>query len=113
MCELKKSVGFRIKKLRNKYKWSQEDLAHRANINRTYVGQIERGEKSATIDSLEKICNAFDITLEELFKYLQSSTEYKDNATLCSIITIINSLSVENQKVVLDIISSLLNLSTI
>jgi len=113
MCELKKGVGFRIKKLRNKYKWSQEDLAHKANINRTYIGQIERGEKSATIDSLEKICNAFDITLEELFKYLQSAAEYKDNATLCSIITILSSLSVENQKVVLDIIVNLLHWSTV
>lgn len=107
MCEIKKAIGYRIKNLRNKYNWSQEELAHRANINRTYIGQIERGEKSATIDSLEKICKAFDINLEELFRYLQPSTEYKDNTTLNSIINILNTLSVENQKVVLDIINTM------
>lgn len=67
--EMAKLVGNRIREFRLSKDISQEELAHRANMNTAHVGQIERGEKSATIDSLDKIVNAIGITFEELFKF--------------------------------------------
>ncbi|MCT2534469.1 helix-turn-helix domain-containing protein [Aquibacillus koreensis] len=67
--ELAKIVGERIRSLRKKQKLSQEELAHLAAIHPTYIGQLERGEKNVTIDTLEKITNALNISLEELFRF--------------------------------------------
>ncbi len=62
-------VGNRIKYLR-KAKWlSQEKLAERAGLHRTYVGAIERGERNITIENLEKIAEALDTPLFELFRF--------------------------------------------
>lgn len=45
---------------------SQEMLAEKANLHRNYVGEIERGEKAATIDTLLKIAKAFGIHVSDL-----------------------------------------------
>jgi transcriptional regulator with XRE-family HTH domain len=88
--DLKNIVGDRIKRLRVQNSWNQEELAHRADMNRTYIGQIERGESSATVDVLEKITAALNITVEELFKDLQPPLGQTDNFTFASILNILN-----------------------
>jgi transcriptional regulator with XRE-family HTH domain len=45
---------------------SQEELADEAGVHRTYVGQLERGEKNVSIDSMEKLASALNRTLPEL-----------------------------------------------
>lgn len=50
---------------------SQESFAGRSGLHRTYIGCIERGEKSITIDTAQKLAQAFDISLSELFKKLE------------------------------------------
>lgn len=103
MNEIGQIIGERIKQLRKERGWSQEELAHRANINRTYIGELERGEKNATIDSLAKVVNALETTFEELFRYIQPSSENKDNNILPVLINRLNALSFEEQKVMLDL----------
>ena len=49
---------------------SQEKLAELAKCHPTYIGQLERGEKNATIESIEKIASALNITLSKLFEKL-------------------------------------------
>jgi transcriptional regulator with XRE-family HTH domain len=61
-------VGEKIRDLRKQRGLSQESLALKAGINTSYLGQIERAEKSATIDTLEKITFALDVELEHLFR---------------------------------------------
>lgn len=46
---------------------SQEEVALRAGITTSYYGQIERGEANPTVDILERICAALEITMAELF----------------------------------------------
>ena len=103
MNEIGKIIGERIRQLRNRLGWSQEELAHRANINRTYIGELERGEKNTTISSLSKVASALEITLEELFRYVQPSTEGKENNVLPALINKLNALSFEEQKAMLDL----------
>ena len=52
--------------MRNKIGISQEELGFRADISKTQIGLIERGESSPTIDTLNKIANALNITLVDL-----------------------------------------------
>lgn len=68
MSEIAKQIGQRIRSYRNEYGWSQEKLAELSNCHPTYIRQLERGEKNATLESIEKIANALNITLSTLFE---------------------------------------------
>ncbi|MGE0932151.1 helix-turn-helix domain-containing protein [Peijinzhouia sedimentorum] len=62
--------GQRVRELRKEKKFSQEELSFNANLHRTYIGMIERGEKNLTLVNIEKIAKALDISVEEIFKNL-------------------------------------------
>ena len=62
-----KSFGDRVRRIRTQKGYSQEELAHRASLHRTYIGMIERAEKNITLMNIEKIANALDISIKELF----------------------------------------------
>jgi len=61
--------GKHVKSLREKNKLSQEELAYKAGLHRTYIGMIERGEKNITLINIEKIANAFNIPLNKLMEF--------------------------------------------
>lgn len=61
--------GQQVAKIRKSRGLSQEQLAYKCGFDRTYVGTIERGEKSATINSIVKIARGLEITLKDLFNY--------------------------------------------
>lgn len=63
-------VGQRIKKLRNGLDMSQEKLALKADIDRTYLAGVELGKRNISLKSLEKITKALDVSFEELFRGL-------------------------------------------
>ena len=63
------ATAARIRHFRQKNALSQEALALRANLNPAYFGQIERGVKCPTIDTLYKIASALDISLSELLRF--------------------------------------------
>jgi len=59
----------RIRHLRKQRDISQEELALRAGINTVYYGQIERGQKCPTIDTLYKIATGLDVSLSDLLRF--------------------------------------------
>jgi transcriptional regulator with XRE-family HTH domain len=63
---ISKKIGLKIKLLRNKIGISQEELGFRADISKTQIGLIERGESSPTIDTLDQIAHALEINLVDL-----------------------------------------------
>lgn len=63
------AFGRRVAELRKKASLSQEQFAFKCDIDRTYIGTIERGEKSPTLNTIEKIAKALDISKSELFNY--------------------------------------------
>ena len=65
--ELRRTVARNLKRLRRQKGMSQEELADRAEINRNYVGMIERSENAATVDMLEKLAEALDAKPVEFF----------------------------------------------
>ncbi len=63
-------------------KLSQEKLAELAECHPTYIGQIERGEKNATVVSIERIANGLGIALSRLFEVLPTENEEAENIPL-------------------------------
>lgn len=70
MSDLAKVIGQRIRNYRTGQNLSQEKLAELCGCHPTYIGQIERGEKNATLESIEKIASALNISLSTLFEKL-------------------------------------------
>ena len=70
MSEIVKTVGQRIRNYRTRAGFSQEKLAELSGCHPTYIGQLERGEKNATIESIEKIAAALNISMSQLFEQL-------------------------------------------
>lgn len=64
----KKHLGKRIRDLRKDKWYSQESFAVKCKIHRTHMWLIENGKTNITFDNLEKIVEALNISLEELFK---------------------------------------------
>lgn len=60
--------GEKIREERLKQSLSQEKLAERAGVHRTYIGMIERAEKNITLASIEKIAKALGLKMEYLIK---------------------------------------------
>ncbi|MEJ9151578.1 MULTISPECIES: helix-turn-helix transcriptional regulator [Bacillus] len=107
MSELPRIIGERIRTFRKEKGLSQEELADIANLHATYIGQLERGEKNATLESIEKVARALEISLEDLFRSIHpnpNSQEY----TLSQIITRLQTQSIENQKIFLHLLEVLL-----
>ena len=65
-------LGKRVHELRAARKWSQEEFAHISGLHRTYVGQIERGEKNISFENLSKISSVLGVTLSELLSGLEA-----------------------------------------
>jgi transcriptional regulator with XRE-family HTH domain len=65
-------LGKRIHELRAARKWSQEEFAHVSGFHRTYVGQIERGEKNMSFDNLARVANSLEVTLSALLDGLEN-----------------------------------------
>ena len=70
MSDIAKVIGQRIRNYRTAAGLSQEKLAELSGCHPTYIGQLERGEKNATIESVERIAFALGISLSKLFEKL-------------------------------------------
>ncbi|MXV37118.1 helix-turn-helix domain-containing protein [Flavobacteriaceae bacterium Ap0902] len=73
--DILRQFGSRVRDIRKSKGLSQEELAHRANLHRTYIGMIERAEKNITLINIEKIANALDVKMIEFFKRNEKSIQ--------------------------------------
>ena len=64
---LYKKIASNIRDYRKKKGVSQEELGLAADLNRAYVGYIERGERKPSVETLEKLANVLDVELYKLF----------------------------------------------
>ena len=97
--------GKRVRDLRNSKSLSQEKLAELSGLHSTYIGQIERGEKSPTIESIYKISSGLDIPLSDFFKNIEMSEEkYADK-----IYNEVLSLTNDKQKKIYEIIKNIID----
>ncbi len=67
--DIKQKLGKRIKDLRVEQGFSQEELASKSLLHRTYISDIERGGRNVSIENVERIAKALDIDPSELLKF--------------------------------------------
>ena len=65
--EILVKFGEKVREIRKNKGYSQEELAHKADLHRTYIGMIERAEKNITLLNIQKIAKALGIKIENLF----------------------------------------------
>lgn len=68
--DIRKKFGKKIKEMRQSKNLSQEALAHLAELDRTYIPSIEKGERNVSIEVIQKLSVAFGIKISELLKDL-------------------------------------------
>jgi len=74
-ASLARQFGALIRELRLEARLSQEEFADICELHRTYIGSIERGEKTITIETAHKIAKALGMPLSHIFQRLESSIE--------------------------------------
>ena len=75
-------VGNRIRQYRKRAGWSQETLALNAGLTVSFIGDIERGTKKPTVESLEKLLVALNVSFVEFFDYETEIKPPKDCSAL-------------------------------
>ncbi len=68
MSEIQKTIGLRIRELRNTTELSQEKFALKIEMDRTYLASVESGKRNISIVNLEKIIKGLNITFAEFFE---------------------------------------------
>lgn len=86
MTEFIKLLGERVRYIRKEQGLSQEQLGEKAGLSEKYIGQVERGEKNLTIDSLFKISRGLNLALEELFRSLDPIVREDDLGRLLNLL---------------------------
>jgi transcriptional regulator with XRE-family HTH domain len=65
--DIRKKIGLRIKEYRTNLKLTQEALAFKAEIDKTYVNEVENGKRNVSVINLEKIIYALEVTVRDFF----------------------------------------------
>jgi transcriptional regulator with XRE-family HTH domain len=65
--DIKQKYAKRLRSLRKESGMSQEELAFRAKLDRTYINSVENGKRNISIVNIEKIVKALDISVSEFF----------------------------------------------
>jgi len=67
--DIKLKLGRKIRETRVKEGYSQEELASRCGLHRTYISDIERGERNVSVENIEKIAKALKTEPNELLRF--------------------------------------------
>ncbi|MEH7379102.1 helix-turn-helix transcriptional regulator [Bacillus sp. JJ1533] len=101
-------VGQRIKKFRTEKKLKQERLAELADITTKHLGEIERAETNVSLVTLERICQALEISPSQLFTPYEDVKHIKNPQILLSLIDLLENKPIELQKDLLKIMKILI-----
>ncbi|TDF95458.1 helix-turn-helix domain-containing protein [Paenibacillus piri] len=85
MGELKRIIGDKIRNIRNSRGMTLQQLNETTGLQTSYLGDVERGKRNTSLDSLEKIMNALDIRPGDLFDFREvdvNSSEFEINSIL-------------------------------
>src|SRR5437762_9867512 len=69
--DIRERFGFAVKMRREELNLTQEDLAHKAGIHRTYLSDIERGSRNVALINIERLAAALSMSLSELFRMVE------------------------------------------
>ncbi len=84
--DAKQMIGVRIKDIRNKKGFTQEELAEKIDINPKYLSSIERGKENPTLNTLIKLSESLDVNLNDIFHQIEIEDLAKRKALLISLL---------------------------
>lgn len=67
IMDIRQKIGARIKELRKQLNLTQEALAFKAEVDKTYLNEVENGKRNVSVINLEKIVLALDTSLRDFF----------------------------------------------
>ena len=102
-------AGHRLRALRQQRGYTQEEMAERAELHTTYIGQVERGEKNLTLLSMEKLLSALGVSFSEFFEYIE---EERNEGLAAKCYEIISRKSSEQQARIFRILNEIDELTT-
>jgi transcriptional regulator with XRE-family HTH domain len=73
--DIRARFGIAIRKRRNELTISQEDLAERAGLHRTYISDLERGKRNVSLENLEKLAKALNLSISDLMMRVEVSNQ--------------------------------------
>ena len=69
--DIRERFGFAVKTRREELKLTQEDLADKAGIHRTYLSDVERGSRNLSLINIERLTTALSMSMSELFRLVE------------------------------------------
>lgn len=95
------ALGKRLRQERHKMNWTQEKLAEKVEVSDAYIGQIERGERSLSLETLVKLANQLGVTVDYL---LHDSITINDDQFTNQIRQIMLDRTTKEKQLALDIL---------
>jgi len=80
--DVKKAFGSAIKEWRNQLRLSQEELAERTDLHRTYISSIERGERNVSLENITKLAKALETSVSDLFPKPANNNRKPDSSAI-------------------------------
>lgn len=71
--DAKRTFGQNVRRIRKALGFSQEELADRAGLHRTYVGSVERGERNISLNNIAAIAQALNVPIAELVRGIEAT----------------------------------------
>jgi len=102
MNDMAYTIGERIRIYRTRNGMTQMKLAEKAGVHHTYIGQLERGEKNATLDTIEKVARALGVSFEVLFEAIIAGD--KNNEAARAVYELIISQPDKEQQALLELV---------
>ena len=84
--DVKQMIGVRIKDIRNRRGFTQEELAEKVDINPKYLSSIERGNENPTLNTLIKLSESLDVNLNDIFHQIEIEDLEKIKKLLISLL---------------------------
>jgi transcriptional regulator with XRE-family HTH domain len=69
--DIREKFGFAVKVRREELELTQEDLAEKARIHRTYLSDVERGTRNLSLINIERLAAALSLSISELFQLVE------------------------------------------
>lgn len=93
-------LGKRIREERTKLRLTQEQLAEAAEVNESYIGQVERTEKNPSLETVVNIANALGVTVDYL---LQEEVHVEPNSLINELISVTKDKNPDELRLMLNI----------
>lgn len=96
----RKILGKRIREERQRLKLTQEQLSEKIDVTASYLGAVERGEKSMTLEKLIDLIKVFEVSMDYI---LSDFIQPKDDNNGDDILSLINNMNEQQRQLTLDI----------